>query len=216
MLNLSCDIIIPTYNRNKFKKLIENNINSQDYPFINKIIIGDDGDETLKIDTKYKVEYHKMNRCSIGYKRNFLISNSTSSYVCMMDTDDYYYPSYISKSIFNLLYHDKKISGSSDMVILDNVNKKSYLQRCIYSHLLNEATLIYKRDFVDKFNDSSSGEGREMFIDCINHIHHTDINNIMLCIAHGNNTVNKECWFKPEYEITTDENIIKILCDCNV
>ena len=40
----SVSIIIPTYNRKKFEKLIEYNINSQDYSNIKEIIILDDSD----------------------------------------------------------------------------------------------------------------------------------------------------------------------------
>ncbi len=219
-MNFYCDILIPTYNRKKFIKLIEHNINTQDYPFIENIIIADDGDddEYLNINTKYNILYFKIDRCSIGAKRNFLISKSRSKYICMMDTDDLYKPEYISKSIFNLIYYNKDISGSSDMVIYDIANNKTYLQRCIYSHLLNEATLICLRDVFEyhKFKDASAGEANEIFINKIASIHHTDINNIMVCVAHSNNTVDKSMWFKDNYEVKTDELTKKILCDCNI
>lgn len=214
----NCDIIIPTFNRKKFEKLISDNINSQDYPFINKIIIGDDGDdaEKLNLDVKYNVEYHKIPRCTIGFKRNYLMDKSKAYYICMMDTDDYYQPSYISKSIFNMIYYDKIISGSSDMIIYDNNEKKTYLQRCMYSHLLNEATMIFKNGCIGQFNDSSAGEGNNLMVDKIHLIHHTDINDIMVCIAHANNTVNKSSWFKPDNEILTNPLLIKKISMYNI
>jgi hypothetical protein len=135
-----------------------------------------------------------------------------------MDTDDLYKPEYISKSIFNLLYYGKDISGSSDMVIYDIKNHKTYLQRCIYSHLFNEATLVGLRSFFGyhKFKDSSNGEANEIFKYETHNIYHTDINNIMVCVAHSNNTVDKSIWFKENYEVKTDELTKKILCDCNI
>lgn len=219
-MDFNCDILIPTYNRKKFIKLIEHNINTQDYPFIKNIVIADDGDddEYLDINTKYNILYFKIDRCSIGEKRNFLISKARSKYICMMDTDDLYKPEYISKSIFNLLYYDKDISGSSDMVIYDINTHKTYLQRCIYSHLLNEATLVGLKSFFEynKFKDSSKGEADEIFKNDISCIKHTDINNIIVCVAHSNNTVDKSMWFKENYEVKTDELTKKILCDCNI
>ena len=42
-------ILIPTFNRAKFSKLIVHNINCQTYPCIEKIIVADDGDELLDL-----------------------------------------------------------------------------------------------------------------------------------------------------------------------
>ena len=51
-------ILIPTFNRAKFSKLIVHNINCQTYPCIEKIIVADDGDEHLDLSgCKYDIEY---------------------------------------------------------------------------------------------------------------------------------------------------------------
>jgi len=68
---MSCSIIIPTYHRKKFEKLIEYNLQLQTYYNIIEVIILDDGDdEPLCIKTKYPILYYRVARCSIGAKRN--------------------------------------------------------------------------------------------------------------------------------------------------
>ena len=129
---MECSIIIPTYNRKKFSELISLNIRSQDYPFIKEIIVADDGEdnERLVLDVPYTVLYYKIPRCSIGEKRNFLMSKASGVYIANFDTDDFYNPSYVSTSIFNLIKSGKQISGSSDMIMLSN--GITYKQHCLY------------------------------------------------------------------------------------
>lgn len=190
-------ICIPTYNRAKFSRLIEENINQQDYPLIKEIIILDDGTEQLDIKTKYPVKYIKAEgRLSIGEKRNILYNLTQTQYIAYMDDDDLYNPSYISNSIFNLIHSERSISGSSDMFILDKSTRKIYSQRCMYLHLLNEATLVIdkkKLGDVQLFISGNTGEGRKL-IEHIGEIVETDVEGIMICIAHNSNTIDKSKW----------------------
>lgn len=55
--NYSVSIVIPTYNRKKFEKLIEYNINIQDYTNIKEIIIIDDSENIKTIKYIYKISY---------------------------------------------------------------------------------------------------------------------------------------------------------------
>ena len=73
-MDFSCDILIPTFNRKTFEKLITLNIESQNYPLIKNIIVADDSDVDLPLylPTKYNLIYLKINRTSIGAKRNLL------------------------------------------------------------------------------------------------------------------------------------------------
>ena len=102
-MDFSVDILIPTYQRKKFEKLISLNISNQTYPLIKNVIIADDSNDNLHLDINYSVLSYKVERMSIGAKRNFLLSKSTSRYVVFMDTDDMYHPDYISHSIHTLL-----------------------------------------------------------------------------------------------------------------
>ena len=205
---MDCSIVIPTFNRKRFSKLISHNINSQSYPFIKEIIIADDGDssERLVLDVPFSVHYYKVPRMSIGEKRNFLISKASGSYIAHMDTDDFYNKDYLSTSIFNLIKSGKLVSGSSDMLLLDVATKETYRQRCIYIHLLNEATMVYKKSFIknNKFSLANSAEGIGFLISNINDIFETPIDDIMVCLAHDKNTVDKSAWCKDKYKTSLD------------
>ena len=53
---MSCSIIIPTFNRKKFERLIEFNICNQTYKNIIEVVIVDDGNESenLELTIPYK------------------------------------------------------------------------------------------------------------------------------------------------------------------
>lgn len=199
-MNRSVDILIPTYNRKKFSSQIINNINCQDYPFINRVIIADDGDDDERLDVtgcKYIVEYYKVKRMTIGAKRNFLMSKAKAYYVANMDTDDIYKDSYISTCIFNLLKNDKKITGTADM-ILQNEKGEIVRHNCCYLHLLNEATIVMEKGLIDyiKYGDTNKGEGLKLLYNSENQIVETDIEKIMICNVHSENTIDKSSLFK--------------------
>ena len=105
LVDFSVSIIIPTFNRTNFEKLIEYNINIQDYYNICEVLVGDDSDkdEPLRLNIKYPIHYYKLQRCSIGAKRDFLINQATGRYVINFDTDDFYLPNYVSTSVFTLI-----------------------------------------------------------------------------------------------------------------
>jgi glycosyltransferase involved in cell wall biosynthesis len=207
--NYSVSIIIPTYNRKKFEKLIEYNINIQDYNNIKEIIIIDDGDdEPLCINTKYPIHYVRVERCSIGFKRSYGVNLAKSAYICHIDTDDFYNPKYISSSIFNLICNDKEISGSADMLVYGD--GKYYKQRCCFIHMLNEATMIYKKRNNINYNNTNSNEAVPFLIQNIDKIHETNIVDIMCCLSHSENTIDKKQWINENYLVNIfDEEIYK-------
>jgi len=210
-------IIIPTFNRSQFKQLISLNINSQDYPFIKEIIIADDGDdlERLVLDVPYTVLYYKVSRVTIGEKRNFLMSKATGDYIACFDTDDIYNQSFLSTSIFNLIKSGKNVSGSSDMLLLHE--GKTYKQHCIYMDLLNEATLVCRREYclTHSFSNTMSSEGKRFLSGSLADIYETKIEDIMVCVSHKGNTVNKSAWTEEKYltkmDMTQYEKHLKIL-----
>tara|TARA_R110001632_G_scaffold44261_1_gene112540 strand:+ start:111 stop:383 length:273 start_codon:yes stop_codon:yes gene_type:complete len=66
----------------------------------------------------------------------------------------------------------------------------------MYLHLLNEATLVIdkkKLGDVELFISGNSGEGRKL-IEHIGEIVETDVEGIMICIAHNSNTIDKSKW----------------------
>ena len=220
-MDFSCDILIPTYNRKRFEKLIQHNIETQTYPLIKNIIVADDSDIDLPLylPTKYNLIYLKVNRMSIGEKRNFLLSKATSRYVAFMDTDDFYNPEYISHSIHTLLMNGKSITGTSDMLMY--YQEQTYRLSCIFQHAINEATLVLDTHYIQlKFKEQNSSEGLEPLKEHIGDIVQTDINKVMVCLCHDKNTIDKKIWLKPRYKtefnmVEYDEHL-KILSSLNI
>jgi len=215
---MSVSICIPTYNRKKFEKLIEHNINIQTYYNIREIIILDDGDdEPLCIKTKYPIRYYRCNRCSIGDKRNALVQLTNTDYVAFVDTDDMYDAGYIAHSIFEMETNDKSIAGSADMNVY--CNGTFYKQRCMFLHMLNEATLVFRRDLHYKFASTNSNEAVPFLQQHLGNIVETNINRVMCCISHDSNTIPKTQWIKDQFKteaLTQYEKHMEIYSKCNV
>jgi len=193
----SCSIIIPTFNRKKFEKLIEYNIKCQTYPNIIEIVIGDDGDDDqiLKLDVPYPIQYIKCQRMTIGQKRNILASKCKGKYIAHMDTDDVYFPTFIEHSISILEKENKDVIGTSDMIFIYPDGQTGYMRNPLLS-MANEATLVYKKTFWEEkqFSDQQSSEAIHFLKGRHWQIAHSDIYKVMICICHSSNTVDKNVW----------------------
>lgn len=218
-MDFSVDILIPTYQRKKFEKLISHNISIQTYPLIKNIIIADDSNDNLQLDVNYSVLNYKVERMSIGAKRNFLLSKSTSRYVVFMDTDDFYNCNYISHSIHKLLISGKSITGTSDMLMY--YQEQTYRLSCIFLHAINEATLVIDTHNVQlKFKEQNSSEGLEPLKNHIGDIVQSDINKVMVCLCHQENTINKKIWleerYKTDFDMVEYDDHLKIISSLNI
>lgn len=198
---MSVTICIPTYNRKRFEKLIEFNINIQTYKLIKEVIIADDGtDEPLVLDIPYPIQYIKLpKRITIGAKRNLLACKAKTDYICHMDTDDIYQPTYIMYGINCLENSDKEFFGSSSMLITyPDLNWMMTVVICSNLEKINEATMIYKKSFWRdaRFSSGNVAEGESFTKGRKDKIFQADIENIMVCICHDSNTVCKRQWLK--------------------
>lgn len=218
-MDFSVDILIPTYQRKKFEGLISLNINKQTYPLIKNVIIADDSNDNLHLDINYSILSYKVERMSIGAKRNFLLSKSTSRYAVFMDTDDMYHPEYISHSIHRLLMSGKSITGTSDMLMY--YQDQTYRLSCIFFHAINEATLVIDTHNVKlKFKEQNSSEGLEPLKNHIGDIVQTDINKVMCCLCHQENTIDKKIWleerYKTDFDMVEYDDHLKIISSLNI
>jgi len=192
-------IIVPTYNRNAFSKLLVHNINCQTYKAIKEVIVADDGQEALDMTgCKYPVKYFKMNRISLGVKRNFLKDCVKSGYVACFDTDDFYHPNHIENAMTQLAMSGKSVAGSADMLIY-NREKGCFRQCCMWIDFLNEATLVFKSSYKSRFSSGGSSEGVAFLKEYTGDIIELNIDNVMICVAHTTNTVAKEKWLDEKY-----------------
>ena len=192
---MSCSIIIPTYNRKKFEKLISFNIRCQDYPHILEVIVGDDGEEMLELDIPYPIKYIKCPRITIGEKRNLLCHHASGKYIAHMDTDDIYFSTFISHTIGIIESEKKDAAGTSDMVFMYPDGKQGGMRNPFLS-MANEATLVYKKSFWKEkgFSEQQSSEGISFLEGRHWKIGHTDVTKQMICLCHSSNTVDKNPW----------------------
>ena len=207
LVNHSVSIILPTFNRTKFEKLIEYNINNQDYYNIVEVLIGDDSDKDkpLRLDIKYPIHYYKLDRCTIGMKRDFLIKQAKGTYVINFDTDDFYLDNYVSKSVFTLIDNKKKACGSANMILTNG--KKFFKQRCVNLHLINEGTLIMDRKWYLEsglYLNQSHSEASYLLLNNIKNVCETN-KSLMCCYSHQENTIDKKVWEKDNYKHETNE-----------
>ena len=216
---MSVSIVIPTYNRKLFERLIEYNINSQDYFNIIEIIVLDDSDidRPLCIRSLIPIRYYTVPRMTIGMKRNCGVKLAHGEYICFIDTDDFYAPDYISYSIFEMETNNKTIAGSADMNMWDG--KQFYKQRCMFLHLLNEATMVFKKSAWSRFADSNTNEAVPFLEKNMNNIVETNIDRVMCCVCHKGNTVDKTAWLNDKYKsnvLSQYSKHIEILSSLNI
>ena len=197
---MSCSIIIPTYNRKKFERLISFNISSQTYPNILEIIVGDDGEDTQRLYLKvpYPVVYLRCPRMSIGEKRNLLVEKAKGEFIAHMDTDDLYFPQYIETSIQLMQEKKKNVTGTSDMIFLFKDGHSGSMRNPLLS-MANEATLVYKKSFWEKgpFSTNHTNEGISFLLGRHWETGHSSIQQVMICLCHEENTVDKNVWRQP-------------------
>jgi glycosyltransferase involved in cell wall biosynthesis len=198
---MSCSIILPTYNRKNFEKLIEFNIKSQTYKQIIEVIIGDDGldSQRLELTIPYPIVYIRCERMSIGEKRNLLAEKAKGEFIAHMDSDDLYFPSYIESSIQLMKDKKKNATGTSDMMFLFKDGHSGCMRNLLLS-MANEATLVYKKSFWEqgKFSTAQTNEGISFLKDRHWEVGHSSIQSLMICLCHQENTVDKNVWRKPE------------------
>lgn len=228
-------ILIPSFNRRKFLPLIVKNLKTQDYPHnLLTVIIDDDGeDKLITSDAELKlIKEHiapiKLTYINnkpwrnIGTKRNHMVNYANTKIVAFMDSDDIYFPSYISHSHDILKKVTKKGRGcvGSDKMTFINTNSDNY---DIYALdcggnkvMIHEATLVFTKKWFAascKFNTKDTGEGKNLIRDNENNVGFTDIMKCMTCIVHNENTVPKDRWMedKRRLDVKVTEELKNIL-----
>lgn len=206
---MSVSICIPTWNRKKFEKLIEYNINCQTYKHILEVVVADDGDDgqELELDVPYPINYIRIHKhISIGAKRNLLACQAKAEYIVHMDTDDIYHPTYIMYAMNCLQESGRNMFGSSAMLVTYPAHDwKIGCVVCTNVEKVNEATMVYKKSFwkEGRFMTSNVEEGLTFTKGRAKQIFQGDIANIMVCIAHDSNTVCKKRWLHQPIPLDT-------------
>ena len=194
----SVSILIPYYNRRHFEKLIEYNIKCQTYMNIKEVIIADDSDkpdQRLQLDIPYELIYVKCPRISIGAKRNLLKKKASGDILVHMDSDDVYCPTYVQTVVTTIENSCLPVTASSDMLFINMTTNWIGKQSCMFLNCLNEATMAYTREYAinHHYQDRNHSEN-ETFTNEVWKIAETPIEEIMVCVCHGDNTVDKNVW----------------------
>ena len=227
-------ILVPTWNRSNFLPLFLMNLKSQTYPQNHiKIIIDDDGSERFISDEQQIKDFlHPITltyitdkpKRTIGKKRHDLIKACKTKIFCFMDDDDIYIPTYLEHS-YQVMKENKVGCVGSDKMIFCMTQKNFDIHAIDCGNkarLIHEATIMMTQKFYRAscgFENSSQGEGANLFTGHTKDVAITDINKIMVCVAHTGNTVAKEQFAtdlnKLDIEMTDDiinelKNILKM------
>jgi len=213
-------VLIPTFNRGKFLPLFLMNIKAQHYPHDKiTLIIDDDGQDKFIKDEDFedvknylhpiKLNYitHKPKR-TIGQKRNDLVKECKTKIMAFMDDDDIYFPTYLSYSYETLKENKLGCCGSDKMLFcMTDRNFDIHMIDCGNNQeLIHEATIMFTKKWFGascKFANNSAGEGKNLFKG-IGKVGITEIQKIMCCVQHGENTIQKLQFAKDNNKINID------------
>ena len=223
-------ILTPTYNRRKFATLSVFNVKNFDYDK-NKLSweILDDGDTPLFTSDdllrtriilhpiKVNYRYDNSKHLTIGEKRNLLVKYATHKIVAFMDDDDIYLPSYIKHSLETMKKNKSGLVGSNGMLFVYPYKDFQLAQiQWEAKRQIHEATMMFTKKYyrsMKGFNKNSKGEGSSMVDYSENRCSITDITKCMVCVAHKNNTIDKEQFSDAKIEAQMSELYKKILSD---
>ena len=210
---MNISIVTPIYNRSQWLPLMIINLRNLDYPKDKLewvILDSKDGDSNIKLfenyhqikeveeiigfPIKYTYLSHKM---SIGQKRNKLTKLATHKICANMDSDDYFFPSWLSHSM-EVMQSDKRCSlvGTKGMLfVYPHDGFKITGIECQDKRMIHESGMLYTKKHhrsMGGFMKSSQGEGVGMIDFNENKCLCTDPEKVIVCICHDNNTVPKD------------------------
>tara|TARA_R100000951_G_scaffold115272_1_gene122812 strand:+ start:647 stop:1369 length:723 start_codon:yes stop_codon:yes gene_type:complete len=215
-------ILMPVWRRSEFLPLVIMNLKSQDYPHEHlRLIIDDDSEnpderfikttEDLKhikeILHPIKVEYITGKpRRTIGKKRNDLIKACKTKIWMFHDSDDVQLPTSVSYS-YSVLKQGKYGAVGSDKMVFCMTDKDFAVHAIDCGNtkkLIHEGTLMGTVKWWRascKFSDGSKGEGANLFAGHESKVGITDVSKVMMCVQHGENTVDKLQFAKEENKL---------------
>lgn len=210
-------INIPVFNRSKFLPLITYNLLNQNYPKDKlEVNILDDSDkdplfskipleEFAKKVYPIRVNYYFDKEWkTIGEKRHKLVGLSNGDVIIHFDSDDYYFPQYISSNINEIENNGKVCCGSCDSFLCEVYN--DFIEKpAILKHSLTikdkccEATLCFTKkayELYSNFISSMSGECVDFLRDIPrNEFVYTQLENNIVVVSHTDNTFDKQKLF---------------------
>ena len=218
-------VLIPTYNRRKFLPLMAVNLSLMDYPKDKlEIVIYDDhpdhplflnNDEVNEFQRQINIQviyiYDKSKKLTIGAKRNKLVKASRYKICINLDDDDLYFPSYFKHSVNILRNNICGLVASNEMMFCfpDDDFKITGIS-CESKIQCHEGSMCFTKKYwknMGGFGNGVKSEGVKMIDGNEKNVAISNIRYIMLCISHGDNTVNKDQFNNDEYKL---ENVMNL------
>ena len=212
-------ILVPVWKRPEFLPLLLMNLKSQNYPHEHlRLIIDDDTEnsderfiknlqEVKQLLHPIQVEYITGKpRRSIGKKRNDLVKACKTKIFMFFDSDDVYLPTAVSYS-YSVLKQNKFGCVGSDKMLFCMTDKDFSIHAIDCGNnkcLIHEATIMGTVKWWRascRFSDGSRGEGANLFFGFEHAVGITDVTKVMLCVQHGENTIDKLQFAKEENKL---------------
>lgn len=157
-------VIIPCYNHARYLQDAFDSVYSQNYPFV-EIIVVDDGstDKTKEATEKNKdIKYVYQTNKGLSAARNTGIKNSKGDLLIFLDADDWLLPGAIATNLFFMKAHPESafVSGGYRLVYEDvrknkettyEVNANHYLHFLESNYIGMHAAVMYQRWVFNEF-----------------------------------------------------------------
>tara|TARA_R110000744_G_scaffold247607_1_gene364141 strand:- start:2 stop:706 length:705 start_codon:yes stop_codon:yes gene_type:complete len=222
-------ILTPTYNRNKFLKLMVFNLMNQAYDKTKlEWCIYDDGTDPMIMNNEEHKKlsnmikpitlnyYYNKDKKTIGEKRNYLVKKLASNKYCAnMDTDDLFVPEWLTYMMKILIDNNKKFAGSPQMLFYFVKQKQYSYINCPSKRQIHECGSVYTKKYflsMGGYTKSSQGEGAKMIDFNDKNVIETEIQHMLVCLCHDDNTCKKDMFLQNKIEdIGLHEDVLKVI-----
>jgi len=180
-------VVITVFNKEKFIQNTINSVLNQTYSNFEIIIINDgsiDTTESIILSNKdSRIHYYKKENEGAAIARNFGIQKAVNTYICLLDGDDIWFPTYLEEmhKIIVTYPNEKLFSCAVDAEYKNriipntykNINEKdvqlvNYFETSLKNSILTSSSVILHKDVFEKvgYFDSSiqSGQDTDLWI----------------------------------------------------
>jgi len=196
-------VICPTYNRRDFLPNLIHQFNYQTYPqnYMELIILDDSPESNADIiPQQLNIKYtHLPEKLILGKKRNLINSMATGDIIVCFDDDDYYSPDRVAHAVCKLQGSKCQIAGSSIIHIYYSKLDKIYEFGPYAPYHGTNGTMAYTKEYLKThsyLDDKTQAEEAHFTNNFSEPMVQLDPHKVILCIAHGKNTVDKDQFLK--------------------
>lgn len=209
---VSC--ICATYNRRRFLPYLLHIYKNQTYPpHKRELVILDDSpttnqdiiDEFKRKNPKENIMYHyQSEKLTLGKKRNELNKLAKGDILINFDDDDYYPPDKVKYTVTKMNQQKADVAGSSEIYLYFTQTKQMMISGPFSNCHSTNGTIAFRKSWLyggnnifnktiqRKYNDDANkAEEKDFLDDFQNPILQIPALTAILCIAHGENTVDK-------------------------